>query len=216
MSRRTTRTLPAVALAALLAVSGCASSSSGSTSSGSGLVDVQRESSALRGSPITNTYPLPGQSFTDTAGSRYVPSRDAAKPVTLVYFGYTHCPDVCNVVLANVAAALRRADTKVRDRTELLFVTTDPARDSRSAVRGYLDRFDSDYVGLRAPLATTKAAAAALHISYEGTSADASGGYTVEHGTQVTAFRHGQAAVVWSAETSVADLRADLTRLAGR
>jgi protein SCO1/2 len=168
----------------------------------------------MRGTAITATYPLPDERFTDTAGKPFVPAGDAKAPVTLVFFGYTHCPDVCNVVLANVASALRRSDDTVRDRTQLLFVTTDPKRDSGEAMRDYLDRFDTSYVGLRSPLATMKAAAASLHIAYGGTSADAGSGYEVEHGTQVTAFRDGKAAVVWSAETSVADLRADLTRLA--
>jgi protein SCO1/2 len=200
-----------VVLAALLLTS-CAS---GASSDSSSPVAMNGTGSGYHGTVLTTHYPLPGERFTDTTGRPYVPAKDAKAPVTLVFFGYTHCPDVCNVVLANVAAALRRTDRQVRDRTQLLFVTTDPKRDTAAAERDYLDRFDPTYVGLRAPLPVMKRAAQQLHVSYDGTTTTAGGGYEVSHGTHVTAFRDGKAAVVWSADTPVADLRADLTRLAG-
>lgn len=212
MTGRSRAVAGGAAVALAVAVAGCAGSSGEDSGSP---VSLGPSTSVLHGSEIRRPYPLPDQRFTDTAGKSYVPARDAAAPITLVFFGYTHCPDVCNVVLANVAAALRRADPEVRDKTQLLFVTTDPERDTDRVVRDYLDRFDTAYVGLRAPLATMKAAAASLHIAYAGTTKVTGGGYDVEHGTQVTAFRDGQAAVVWSAETPVADLRADLAELAG-
>ena len=93
-----------------------------------------------------------------------VPARDAAEDVTLVFFGYTHCPDICNVVLANIASALRGSPAAVRDATRLLFVTTDPARDTRQVVREYLDRFDPAYDGLIAPVGTVAQAASDLHV----------------------------------------------------
>jgi protein SCO1 len=203
LRRRTAAVVGAVALLA-----GC------SASPDDGAASVRTTSSALHGTAITKPYPLPDQTFTDPADKPYVPSRDATHPLTLVFFGYTHCPDLCNVVLANVAAALRRTDDAVRRRTQLLFVTTDPARDTTQVVHDYLARFDRGFVGLRADLPTMKAAAAALHITYDGTTKVPGGGYEVTHGTQVTAFRDGQAAAVWSADTPVADLRADLLALA--
>lgn len=210
-SRRTAASAAALVAATAVTLAGCA----GGSRDDNRPVAVGQSASSLHGTAIGHPYPLPGQQFTDTAGRPYVPAKDAAAPVTLVFFGYTHCPDLCNVVLANVAAALRRTDQDVRDKTQLLFVTTDPQRDTDQVVREYLDGFDKDYVGLRAPLATMKAAAASLHISYDGKTKVAGGGYEVTHGTQVTAFRQGNAAVIWSAETPVADLRADLTELAG-
>lgn len=200
------RPVLAAALAMLL-TAGCAGAS-GSPAGGS-----STGSSAWKGTAITNGYPLPDQQFTDTGGAAVVPAEDADSPVTLVFFGYTHCPDICNVVLANVAAALRGATPEVRAATELLFVSTDPARDTPEAVRDYLDRFDPSYVGLVAPVGTVERAAQALHISYERPDGS-TGGYEVEHGGYTTAFVDGEARVVWAQDISVADLRADLTRLA--
>jgi protein SCO1/2 len=204
MTRRIAAALLAVALTA-----GCASSSGDAADHAGHLT-----SGGFAGAAIDHPYPLPDQAFTDTAGKPFTPAADADRPVTLVFFGYTHCPDVCNTVLANIASALRRVDTPVRDKVEMVFITTDPERDTPTVVRGYLDRFDPSYVGLTAPIETVEAAAASLHIAYAGTEPAAGGGYEVSHGTQVTAFRGGTARVVWMAETPVKDLRSDLARLA--
>ena len=198
----------AAALLGLALTAGCASAD------GDPAGEVSRQDSAgFAGAVIEQPYPLPDQAFTDTAGRPFTPATDADRPVTLVFFGYTHCPDVCNAVLANVAAALRRIDASAREQVQLVFITTDPKRDTPEVIRGYLDRFDPTYLGLTAPIETVRAAAASVHIAYAGEEPAVGGGYEVSHGTQVTAFRDGQARVVWMAETPVKDLRSDLTRL---
>jgi protein SCO1/2 len=197
----------AVALAAVVLVAGCASGNSATTISANG-------EPGWHGTPITDGYPLPALSFTDTEGQQVTPTEVAPTPVTLVFFGYTHCPDICNVVLANFASALRGASPAVRKEVRLLFVTTDPARDTPDVVRDYLDRFDPTYEGLVAPVGTIEKAAKALYISYEKPDGSQGGNYMVSHGTYTTGFLHGSARVVWSADSTVADLRADLTRLA--
>jgi len=204
---RTLRTVaPALALAALLG--GCAGGQP------EGRADVRvNGASGWAGTAVTASYPLPDQTFTDTSGDDVVPAEDAADGVTLVFFGYSHCPDICNVVLANIASALRGSPASVRDSTRMLFVTTDPARDTPPVVRDYLDRFDPAFDGLVAPVRTVEQAAEQLHMSYERPDGS-TGGYEVEHGTYTTAFVDGEATVVWSDTTPVADLRADLRRLA--
>jgi protein SCO1/2 len=202
----TSRVLLAGLLAVLL-VAGCAGGGEGGPATPGG------EPALWRGTAITNGYPLPDQRFTDTSGTAVVPAEDADAPVVLVFFGYTHCPDVCNVVLANIASALRGTPEGVRESTELLFVSTDPVRDTPDAVRQYLDRFDPAYTGLVAPVRVVEQAARDLHIGYERPDGSAAG-YEVEHGAYTTAFVAGTARVVWAEDTSVADLRADLRRLA--
>ena len=196
-----------VALAAVALVAACASGSSDPTISANG-------EPGWHGTGVTKGYPLPDLSFTDTEGQQVTPTDMARTPVTLVFFGYTHCPDICNVVLANFASALRGATPAVRKDVRMLFVTTDPERDTPDVVRDYLDRFDPTYEGLVAPVGTIEKAAKALYISYEKPDGSQGGNYMVSHGTYTTGFLHGSARVVWSADTTVADLRADLTRLA--
>ena len=199
---------PALGLGvALLLTAGCAGGSTGAATIS------EPVATGWKGTAITNAYPLPDQEFTDTDGRTFVPARDASASTTLVFFGYTNCPDICNVVLANLAAALRGASPEVRAATEMLFVSTDPARDTPAVVRDYLDRFDPSYAGLVAPVETVEQAAQALHISYERPDGS-TGGYEVEHGAYTTAFVDGEARVVWAEDASVADLRTDLARLA--
>ena len=57
----------------------------------------------------------------------------------MVFFGYTNCPDICRAVMANLASALTRLDEADRDDVEVVFVTTDPARDTAPVLRSYLD-----------------------------------------------------------------------------
>jgi protein SCO1/2 len=204
------RLVSGIAVVALSIVAGC---SAGSGANGP-VAAVGTATGTFHGTAIQHPYPLPHALFRDTAGQPFNLAADASSPITLVFFGYSHCPDVCNVVLANVAAALRRSDPAVRSKVRLLFISTDPDRDTPSTLRGYLDRFDPTYVGLRAPETTMEATMAALHIAYAGKETAAGGGYEVSHGTQITAFQGGTARVVWMAETSVHDLRADLARLA--
>ena len=84
--------------------------------------------------------------------SRYDLATDATKPLTLVFFGYTHCPDICQVVMANIASALTRLDDAQRAQVGMVFVTTDPARDDAATLRAYLDRFDPSLRGLTGDL----------------------------------------------------------------
>ena len=158
-------------------------------------------------------YPLPDDTYTDTAGRQVSMADASTAPVTLVFFGYTHCPDICNVVLANIAAALRGARPAVRDDVRVLFVTTDPARDTTDVVREYLDRFDPSFEGLVAPEDTVERSAKSLFIAFERPDGSHGGSYEVDHGTYTTGFVDGTARVVWSAETTVGGLRSDLERL---
>ena len=95
----------------------------------------------------------------------------------------------------------------------MLFITTDPRRDTPRVIRDYLDQFDSSFVGLTAPLSTIRAAAASMNIAYEAPDSDKRGSYEVMHGTHVTGFVDGKARVVWPAETPVRGLREDLAKL---
>jgi protein SCO1/2 len=202
----------AVAVTAGLVVALLAAcASSGQVARGAGV--TANGERGWHGTTVADGYPLPTVPFTDTAGASTTLADEARTPVTLVFFGYTHCPDICNVVLANVASALRGTTPAVRKDVRLLFVSTDPQRDTTKVVRDYLDRFDPRFEGLVAPVDDVARAARALYISYEKPDGSTGGSYQVDHGTYTTAFVRGKARLVWSDTTTVADLRADLVRL---
>ena len=168
------------------------------------------------GSSLPDPYTMPDITLTDTAGRPYNLASSPSKPVTLLFFGYTRCPDVCVTVLADVAMALQRIPSADRDHIQVVFVTTDPARDDGKRIRAYLDRFDPSFVGLTGRLATIKKAAGQVGVDIEGMKKLPSGGYEVGHSAQVIGFDHTSGVVLWTPETPIAALKHDFSLLVER
>jgi protein SCO1 len=168
----------------------------------------------FHGAVLPDPYEVPSVQLTDTDGDRFDLVADTREPVTLVFFGYTNCPDICNLVLADIASAMTRLDEPVAEQVQMVFVTSDPARDDPAAIRAYLDRFDPSFEGLTGPLPRIERAAQPLGVPIEGTKRLPSGGYEVGHGSQVLGIgADDRAHVVWTQGTPVDDLVADITRL---
>lgn len=103
----------------------------------------------LRGVLLTPARPKPDFVLTDTQGRPFDFLAETRGTATLLYFGYTNCPDVCPTHLTNIAAALRRLSAADQQRVRVVFVTTDPARDTAARLRSWLDNFDRRFIGLR-------------------------------------------------------------------
>nr|WP_246324572.1 SCO family protein [Petropleomorpha daqingensis] len=103
-------------------------------------------------------YQRPSFTLTDTSGAAYDFTTATQGRPTLLFFGYTNCPDVCPTTFADIAVALRKLDPAVAAQIQVVFVTTDPARDTPQVIREWLDRFDADlptpFVGLTGDQAT--------------------------------------------------------------
>ena len=166
------------------------------------------------GAVLDQQYVVPDTALTDTDGQPYSLAADTDKPLTLVFFGYTHCPDICQVVMATIASALTRLDEQDRERVDVAFVTTDPARDDEQTLRGYLDRFDPSFIGLTGDLQTIIDVGKPLAVAVEQGEKLPSGGYEVVHSTQVTAIDdHDRVPILWTQRTSASDLADDIHRL---
>lgn len=185
-------------------------------SSGPGGVVVSElnASSTFRGAELTSPYTMPDLTLTASDGRPFNLVADTTHPVTLVFFGYTHCPDVCPLVMSDLTAAVLQLPADVRDQTQLLFVTTDPARDTPQTLRRYLERYSDSFIGLTGDRAEIVTAARAMGVPIGGMARLPSGGYDVSHGAQVIGFRGDTAPVVWTQGTPVDDLVADITTLA--
>src|SRR4051794_28733990 len=131
----------------MLPLAGCAGSSAeGNDSPVSGVSTNDHD--GLNGIVLPKPYHAARVSLEDTAGEPYDLASSPTKPLTLVFFGYTHCPDICQVVMANIASGLVRLDPVQRDKVDMDFVTTDPRRDTAKVLRAYVDRFDPEFEGL--------------------------------------------------------------------
>jgi protein SCO1/2 len=159
------------------------------------------------------SWPVPDTSLRSTEGSSYSFTEDADEPVTLVFFGYTNCPDICSMVLANVTQALQRVGEKA-DQVELVFVTTDPARDDEATMQRYLSAFDEDYIGLTGRMADIEELAAGFHIFFEKGQKLPGGGYEMLHDDNVFVVDDdGTIPLFWRRTLSPVEMAHDLEQL---
>lgn len=100
--------------------------------------------------------------------------------VTVVFFGFTQCPDVCPTTLAELAQA-RQLLGPDGARVQGVFVTVDPERDSGEVLKAYVGSFGNDLVALRGSLEQTKAAAKQFKVFYAKVPGKTDGSYTMDH-----------------------------------
>jgi protein SCO1/2 len=100
--------------------------------------------------------------------------------VTLVFFGYTQCPDVCPTTLAELAAVKRELG-KDGDRLQGVFVSVDPQRDTPEILKAYMASFDPSFIALRGTAEQTQATARNFKVFYAQVPGKTAGSYTVDH-----------------------------------
>jgi len=101
----------------------------------------------------------------------------------VLFFGYTHCPDVCPTTLADMAAVMKRLGTDAA-RVQVLFVTLDPERDTAAVLAQYAPAFDPSFLGLTGDAAAIERAAREFKIFYEKHSGSAPDVYSIDHSAQ--------------------------------
>lgn len=200
---------PALALAAAL-LAGCATGAGGDAGSPVSNVTVQ-DDDGLHGIVLPDPKVAPAIALEATDGSSYTLGEDTDEALTLVFFGYTKCPDICHLVMADIASALTRLEADERARVGMQFVTTDPARDDPATIRAYLDRFDPGFGGLTGPLPEIVEVGNGLGVAIEKGRTLPSGGYEVDHGTQIIGMLpDGSAPVLWTQGTSPEQIAGDI------
>lgn len=195
---RSLRAVLAVALTGLL-VTACSSA----------------DKAEFTGTRLEQPYQVPDIALTDTDGKPYSLATSTDKPLTLVFFGYTKCPDFCPMVLNNIAGALNQLDDADSKKIDVVLVTTDPARDDAKTMRTYLDRYNKSFIGLTGDLATIIEVGDPLAVYVNDGKKLPTGGYDLGgHSTFTLAVdSHDEAVVLWNQETSAAEFAADLHSL---
>lgn len=143
---------------------------------------------AYRGGMITPPLPKPSFVLTDTSSAPFDFRNRTQGLVTLLFFGYTYCPDQCPMHMANIGVALNKLPAGVADQVKLVFITTDPARDTPLVLRRWLDNFDKHSVGLTGTDAALEMVqrAAGVPVAQKGDVRD--GRYSVAHANFVLAY----------------------------
>jgi protein SCO1 len=170
---------------------------------------------ALHGAIPDSHAPKPSFQLVDTSGHPFDFAADTKGRTTLLYFGYTHCPDECPTAMADVATALRRTDPAVAKQVVVVFVTTDPWRDNRKVLRKWLDRFSPTFIGLTGNPSQVAAAEVAMGMPLSRREAApkryGSGKYAVTHFAAVLAYgSDDRVATLYPSGITPAEIAADL------
>ena len=169
---------------------------------------------SYHGGLVTPPLPKPKFTLTDTSGAPFDFWLETQSYITLLFFGYTHCPDECPLHMANIASSLQQLSPEVREQVKVVFVTTDPDRDSAPILRAWLDNFDRSFVGLTGSEVTVAAAQRAAHIPPASKTPHTAHDYGVNHASFVLAYtKDNLAHVIYPGGVTADDWAQDLPLL---
>jgi protein SCO1 len=131
--------------------------------------------------------------------------------LVVVFFGYSHCPDICTPTLAKLAA-LRKTLGNEAQAVQVVFVTVDPAHDTPEQLAGFLPKFDPTFVGLTGKPEEIAAAAKEYKIAY--VPASGHGHPQVDHGSAILVKdAAGKLRLLWKNDISIEDMAHDVKLL---
>lgn len=211
-----TRPLPlrlGVATLTLALLAGCSAAPSSSTAlSAQGLT---RAADGWYGMPLAVERSLPTSTLLTTSGRDFRLHEELAGTPTLLFFGYSSCPDICPIHLASIASAMQQTRTRY-DQIQVVFVSVDPERDSPERIDEFLSHFDDRMIGLHADLEVVESTLAQLDLPgpvVEGPDPRGEGDL-IGHPAQVIGFdASGRAQRVWPFGTRRSDWVEDLPRI---
>jgi protein SCO1 len=148
----------------------------------------QGKGGTYRGGLVTPPLTKPRFVLLDTSGAQFDFWNRTTGSVTLLFFGYTNCPDECPMHMANIGVALKKLPPSIADRVKLVFVTTDPTRDTPAQLRRWLDNFDRHFVGLTGTVAALEAVQKAAGVPLAQKTEPRNRNYSVAHANFVVAY----------------------------
>ncbi|WP_406147421.1 SCO family protein [Streptomyces sp. NBC_01012] len=208
------KTVLAAAFAAVAALTLSACGSDGD-SADNAVADVSAETESKPATVLDQPFTKPDLVLTDTHGKKYdLREKTKGKP-TLIYFGYTNCPDVCPLTMSNIALAKRALPKADQEKLQVVFVTTDPERDTPASLGSWLNAQDPDFTGLTGDFPTIQAGARQIGIGIDPPKKEKDGTVVSMHGSQVIAFspKTDKGYVLYSEDTTAENYTEDLPEL---
>jgi protein SCO1/2 len=152
----------------------------------------KEEPVVYRGMMLTPPVAKPNYVFTGTDGRPYDFKKETSGKVALLFFGYTNCPDVCPLHMTNLGNVIKQLPARDRERIQVVFVTTDPERDTPEKLRTWIRNFDTTFVGVAGKPEDLNKLQMSLGMppAVKETALKGSpvGAYGVSHGSAVLAF----------------------------
>lgn len=167
---------------------------------------------AYHGMEVNSQTPVTNFTLTGSGGQP-VSLVDFRGQVVVLFFGYTHCPDVCPGTMNELKRMMTALDGRGRE-VQVLMVTLDPERDTPEAMAAYVTHFHPSFIGLTGGEEAIIAASAPLGIFYERHEGTAASGYLVDHTASVLVLdKQGRLRLVYPFGTAGEDIAADVRYL---
>ncbi|MFE3250376.1 SCO family protein [Streptomyces sp. NPDC059209] len=214
MRKKTLLTAAALTAVAALTLSACGSG--GDDAASKPVADVSAQPKTEAATVLDKPFEKPDLVLKDTEGKTYDFREETKGKPTLIYFGYTHCPDVCPLTMSNIAIARKALPKADQDKLQVVFITTDPERDTSAELAKWLPSAgDPSFVGLTGDFPTIQAGARQVGIGIEPATKEKDGSVVSMHGAQVIAFspKTDGGYVLYGEDTTADDYTKDLPKL---
>jgi protein SCO1/2 len=168
----------------------------------------------FRGTLYGEPFPLaPEISLTDASGNPFRLNDNRGK-ITLVFFGYTFCPDVCPTTLAELKLAVDQLNVADASRVQVVFISVDPERDTIEGVQKYVERFNPDFIGLSGTQAELEPIWSGFGVYREIVDGTSATNYIINHTARVTLIdQNGNMRLTYGFQTPPADIAHDIELL---
>lgn len=164
------------------------------------------------GTDLSDTGYGSALSMTDTTGQLRT-MEDFSGKVTIVFFGFTQCPDICPTALAEMAHTLDILDDDAND-VQVVMITVDPERDTPEVLEAYVQAFDTRFMGLTGSADQLAKTAKSFKVHYAKVPEDATDNYTMDHSASFYVFdRQGEARILISGDAPADEIASDIRQL---
>ena len=164
---------------------------------------------------VQGNRPTIGGPFTlvDQNGRTVTEGTFKGKP-TLIYFGFTYCPDVCPTSLLLMQTAIEKLGPDAASKVNLVLITIDPERDTPAVLKGYVENFGPTFIGLTGTPDQIAAAARAFRVYYQKVPGKDGGPYLMDHSSIFYLLdRNGRFVTHFTHETKAETIAAAAGRL---
>ena len=173
---------------------------------------TDKTNNAFNATDITGAEFAKVLSLTDHTGKQRTLSDFKGKVVAL-FFGYTHCPDVCPTTLFDLKNAMKLLGDQ-SNQVQVLFVTVDPQRDTQAVLAQYVPSFDARFIGLRGSLQETAETLGNFKVFYSKVDGKSKDDYTVDHSAGIYVFdKQGKVRLYMNYGVKAADMASDFRKL---
>ena len=179
-----------------------------------GLAGCNQSAREWHGKDISNLMPPLEFELINTEGEA-VTASDSAGQVRLVFFGFTHCPDICPTTLARLSQAVGKLPENERERVTIMFVSVDPSRDTPEQITAYTQFYGDRIAGVTGSEPQLRQLVKRYRTTFGYDEPDENNNYNVSHSAGVYVFdAGGKARLLLRPELTVAQIRDDISALA--